>query len=124
MSSRKIVPSLRFRGFSEPWEEKKLGELANSVGGGTPSTMNPSYWEGDIDWYTPAEIDSQIYVHSSQRKITKDGYANSSAKFLPVGTVLFTSRAGIGKTAIKDFNLLFLIKMDLILILFFRERRS
>ena len=100
MSSRKTAPSLRFRGFSEPWEEKKLGELANIVGGGTPSTMNPSYWEGDIDWYTPAEIDSQIYVHSSQRKITKDGYANSSAKFLPVGTVLFTSRAGIGKTAI------------------------
>lgn len=94
------VPEIRFKGFSDPWEEKKLGEIADIIGGGTPSTMNPDYWEGKIDWYTPAEIDNQIYVHSSQRKITKDGYANSSARLLPVGTVLFTSRAGIGKTAI------------------------
>ncbi len=94
------VPEIRFKGFSEPWEEKKLGEIADIIGGGTPSTMNSDYWEGKIDWYTPAEIDNQIYVHSSQRKITKDGYANSSARLLPVGTVLFTSRAGIGKTAI------------------------
>ena len=94
------VPEIRFRGFTDPWEQRKLGEVADIVGGGTPSTENPEYWDGDIDWYAPAEIADQIYVHTSQRKITEQGYDNSSAKLLPPGTVLFTSRAGIGKTAI------------------------
>ena len=77
-----------------------MGEVADIVGGGTPSTGNSSYWDGDIDWYAPAEIADQIYINSSQRKITESGYENSSAKMLPPGTILFTSRAGIGKTAI------------------------
>ena len=77
-----------------------MGDVADLVGGGTPSTQNPEYWDGDIDWYAPAEIANQIYVKTSQRKITEQGYDNSSAKLLPPGTVLFTSRAGIGKTAI------------------------
>ena len=82
------------------WEQRKLGDIADIVGGGTSSTGNQSYWDGDIDWYAPAEIANQIYANSSQKKITGLGYENSSAKMLPPGTVLFTSRAGIGKTAI------------------------
>lgn len=94
------VPEIRFKGFTDDWEQRKLGELAEIVGGGTPSTSVESYWDGDIDWYAPAEIGEQIYLKSSQRKITEEGLNKSSAKVLPVGTVLFTSRAGIGKTAI------------------------
>ena len=94
------VPEIRFPGFTAPWEQRKLGDIADIVGGGTPSTGNQSYWDGDIDWYAPAEIADQIYANSSQKKITGLGYENSSAKMLPPGTVLFTSRAGIGKTAI------------------------
>lgn len=86
--------------YTSSWEQRKLGDIADIVGGGTPSTGNPNYWDGDIDWYAPAEIASQIYANSSQKKITDLGYENSSAKMLPPGTVLFTSRAGIGKTAI------------------------
>lgn len=97
---KKQVPAIRFQGFTDAWEQRKLGDIADIVGGGTPSTGNPSYWDGDIDWYAPAEIADQIYANSSQKKITDLGYANSSAKMLPPGTVLFTSRAGIGKTAI------------------------
>ena len=93
-------PEIRFAGFTDAWELRKLGEIADIVGGGTPSTSNPDYWDGDIDWYAPAEISEQIFINSSSRKITKSGFENSSAKMLPVGTVLFTSRAGIGKTAI------------------------
>lgn len=77
-----------------------MGEYAEIVGGGTPSTKVSAYWDGDINWYAPAEILDQIYLSSSQRKITEQGLNRSSAKMLPVGTVLFTSRAGIGKTAI------------------------
>ena len=94
------TPKIRFSGFTKDWEQRKLGELADIIGGGTPSTLNLDYWDGNIDWYSPAEIIDQIYVDRSQRKITELGFENSSAKMLPEGTVLFTSRAGIGKTAI------------------------
>lgn len=100
MSNNNKTPAIRFKGFIDAWEQRKLGDIADIVGGGTPSTGNPSYWDGDIDWYAPAEIANQIYANSSQKKITDLGYENSSAKMLPPGTVLFTSRAGIGKTAI------------------------
>lgn len=100
MSNNNKTPAIRLKGFTDTWEQRKLGEVADIVGGGTPSTSNDDYWDGDIDWYAPAEIADQIYVTSSERKITQQGYDNSSAKMLPVGTVLFTSRAGIGKTAI------------------------
>ena len=96
----KNVPEIRFSGFTEAWEQRKLGEVAEIVGGGTPSTNVSEYWDGNINWYAPAEISDQIYLDSSQRKITEEGYSSCSAKILPVGTVLFTSRAGIGKTAI------------------------
>ncbi|UTG78751.1 restriction endonuclease subunit S [Lactococcus lactis] len=94
------VPELRFAGFADDWEERKLGELSNIVGGGTPSTSNSEYWDGDIDWYAPAEIGEQRYVSKSKKTITELGLKKSSARILPVGTVLFTSRAGIGNTAI------------------------
>ena len=96
----KKSPQLRFPGFTDDWEERKLGELSNIVGGGTPSTSNPEYWDGDIDWYAPAEIGEQSYVSKSKKTITELGLKKSSARILPVGTVLFTSRAGIGNTAI------------------------
>lgn len=100
MQEKTKKPALRFKGFDEDWEQRKLGNIAEIVGGGTPNTNISAYWDGDINWYSPAEINEQIYVNSSQRKISEQGYNNSSARMLPVGTVLFTSRAGIGKTAI------------------------
>ncbi|NME99236.1 restriction endonuclease subunit S [Aneurinibacillus aneurinilyticus] len=93
-------PKRRFAGFTHAWEQRKLGEVADIIGGGTPSTSNEEYWDGNIDWYSPVEIGEQTYVDSSQKKITELGLQKSSAKILPIGTVLFTSRAGIGNTAI------------------------
>ncbi|WAK64300.1 restriction endonuclease subunit S [Streptococcus macedonicus] len=93
-------PEIRFSGFTDDWEQRELGTISDIIGGGTPSTSNSEYWNGDIDWYSPVEIGEQIYVFGSQKKITKLGLEKSSAKILPVGTVLFTSRAGIGNTAI------------------------
>ncbi len=98
------APKIRFPGFNGDWEQRKLSDVADICGGGTPSSSVPEYWDGDIDWYAPAEIGEQIYLEGSQRKITKLGLEKSSAKMLPVGTVLFTSRAGIGNTAILRKN--------------------
>jgi len=95
-----LKPSLRFKGFTDAWEQRELGELADIIGGGTPSTVISEYWNGTIDWYSPVEIGEKVYVDGSQNKITPLGLEKSSAKILPKGTVLFTSRAGIGKSAI------------------------
>lgn len=94
------VPEIRFPGFMDDWGLRELGEISDVVGGGTPSTSNNEYWDGNIDWYSPAEIGNQIFVKGSQKRITEVGLQKSSAKILPIGTVLFTSRAGIGNTAI------------------------
>ena len=83
------------------WEQRKLGDVATIVGGGTPSTNNDAYWDGEIDWYSPAELGERVYADRSVRRITQAGYDSCSATLLPAGkTILFTSRAGIGNTAI------------------------
>ena len=100
MNKKNRKPAIRFKAFNDPWEQRKLGQLAEIVGGGTPDTTVKEYWNGDINWYAPAEIGDKIFLESSQRKITPLGLQKSSARILPPGTVLFTSRAGIGNTAI------------------------
>lgn len=96
------IPEIRFKGYSGEWEEKELGtDVADIIGGGTPSTSISEFWDGDIDWYAPTEIGNNVYAEGSQKKITALGLKSSSAKILPAGnTVLFTSRAGIGHMAI------------------------
>lgn len=99
----KRAPTLRFKGFTNDWEQRKLGEIAKVIGGGTPSTKNSDYWNGNINWYSPTEIGKSNYIFTSKKKITKLGLENSSAKILPgKHTILFTSRAGIGNMAIMQ----------------------
>jgi type I restriction enzyme S subunit len=93
------VPELRFKEFSGEWEEKKLGDIGNIIGGGTPDTSNKIYWNGNIQWFTPTEIKTK-YISNSNRTITDLGLKKSSAKLLPKGTLLLTSRATIGDIAI------------------------
>jgi len=100
MAAKNNYPRLRFSGFTDAWEQRKLGEVANVVGGGTPSTGVTEYWDGDINWFAPAELSGQRYASQSVKKITRAGLESCSAKMLAPGTVLFTSRAGIGTTAI------------------------
>jgi type I restriction enzyme S subunit len=84
------------------WEQSTLGEIADLIGGGTPSRQNPEYFTGDIVWLTPTEIPkTKISVISDSReKITQDGLRYSSARLIPKGSVLMTSRASIGYVAI------------------------
>jgi type I restriction enzyme S subunit len=81
------------------WEEKKLGEVCEIVGGGTPDTNISEYWGGEIQWFTPTEIKSD-FVSNSIRTITELGLQKSSAKKLPIGTILLTTRATIGEVSI------------------------
>ena len=92
----------RLPGFSGEWKRIKLGDIADIIGGGTPSTNNSDYWDGGISWFTPTEIGKTKYVSKSERTISIDGLHNSPAKKLPKGTILFTSRATIGAKAILN----------------------
>jgi type I restriction enzyme S subunit len=84
----------------EDWEVKKLGEVCDVIGGGTPSTFNNKFWNGKIEWFTPTEVGYSKYLFYSRRKISDLGYKDSSANILPVNSILLTTRAGIGDLGI------------------------
>ena len=81
------------------WEYKKLGEVAVIVGGSTPKTNEPSYWGGANFWVTPAELNGLKYIEKTERCITDEAVEKTHLTLLPVGTVLLSSRAPIGKSA-------------------------
>ena len=79
----------------------KISDVAVIAGGSTPKTQTPEYWDGDLNWFTPAELENcSWYVYSSQRKITKAGVKSCHLEEFPINTVLLSSRAPIGKLAI------------------------
>ena len=86
--------------MKQGWEIKKLGEVCEIVGGSTPKTNEPSYWDGEHYWVAPAELDGAKYISSTKRTITDAGVKNAHLQLLPKGSVLLSSRAPIGKVAI------------------------
>ena len=99
--ARQTVPEIRLDGFEGEWEEKKLGEIVDIIGGGTPDTNVKEYWNGEINWFSPTEVGNSIYLDTSEKRISELGLQKSSAKILPANrTILFTSRAGIGSVGI------------------------
>ena len=89
------------------WIETSLGEIAEVIGGGTPSTAIAEYWDGNIVWLTPTEITSQDgkVVSDSIRKITDSGFKNSGAQMLKKDSVILTSRASVGYVALAGKDL-------------------
>ncbi len=88
----------------EYWILVRLEDIAEIVGGGTPDRRNPSYFGGNIPWVTPTDITrlDDLWIDDTAEAITVKGLNSSSATLLPVGTVLMTSRASIGLTAINQ----------------------
>ncbi|MGM0316474.1 MULTISPECIES: restriction endonuclease subunit S [unclassified Enterococcus] len=86
---------------------KKIEDLGKVISGGTPSTKNERYWGGDIAWITPKDLSKHdsMFIFKGERGITEEGLKNSSAYTVPIGTVLFSSRAPIGYVAIAGKNL-------------------
>jgi len=84
------------------WQVKKLSEIGEIVSGGTPSTNVSDYWDGNISWISPADLSgySNITITKGRKSITKEGLKNSSARLIPKGSVLFSSRAPIGYVVI------------------------
>lgn len=86
--------------MKQGWEIKKLGEICDVVGGSTPKTSEETYWGGEHYWISPAELDGSKYVYATSRTITDEGVKSAHLQMLPIGTVLLSSRAPIGKVAI------------------------
>jgi type I restriction enzyme S subunit len=100
-----ITPILRFAEFKESgeWEEKKLGEIGEFIGGGTPSKSNESFWEGDFPWISSSDIlEDSIQEFTVTRFITNEAIQQSATKKVPEGSILIVSRVGVGKLAVTN----------------------
>lgn len=86
------------------WPKVALGEICELTGGGTPSRSVPAYFGGSVPWITPTDVTKLEgrYLNGGKESITETGLAKSSAKLLPENSVLLTSRATIGFTAINS----------------------
>lgn len=82
------------------WIMKSLADIGTIVSGSTPSTSDESNWDGDVNWVTPAELGVQLFYGETRRKITSK--AAKSLTIMPIGTLLMSSRAPIGKLAITS----------------------
>ena len=89
------------------WKEVKLGDVGKIVGGATPSTRNPQNYGGVIPWITPKDlsINKERFIEFGERNISEQGLNSCSAKMLPKGSILFSSRAPIGYVAIAHTSL-------------------
>lgn len=94
----------RFGKYPADWVLHRMGDLGDFLGGATPSTQQPSYWNGSINWLVPSDIstlpEEQKYIYDTGDKITEAGLAACSAVLLPAGTVTMSSRATLGDCVI------------------------
>ena len=87
------------------WEVMSLGDIStNFIGGGTPSTSNPEYWDGGIPWMTSANLTNRI-VYQGMKYITDKGVRNSATNIVPKGSLLMATRVGIGKIGIAGIDI-------------------
>jgi type I restriction enzyme S subunit len=90
------------------WKETELNKIGAVISGGTPSTSIPEFWNGNILFVTPFDLSRSktAYIENTDRKISKEGLANSSANLLPIGSIIISSRAPIGYIAVakKEFT--------------------
>lgn len=86
------------------WQWSTVGEIGEVVSGGTPSTKNPSFWDGAINWISPADLSgyNSKYIAKGSKSITEEGLENSSAKLMPAWSVHFSSRAPVGYVVISS----------------------
>lgn len=96
------IQNIHERTIPEGWTIRKISEIAEVIGGGTPKTDHEEYWGGDIPWITPKDLamDHPRFVRRGERNITRKGLENSSARLLPPNAVLLTTRAPVGYVAL------------------------
>ena len=105
-NSQELFESYLQNIFANPgkdWEEKKLGEVCNIIGGGTPSKANAKFYDGDIPWATVRDMKFEI-IKETEHRITIDAVKNSSTNIIPKGNVIIATRVGLGKVCLIENN--------------------
>ena len=100
------VPELRFPGFTDPWEQRRLGELVEETyGGGTPKTSVPEYWGGDIPWIQSSNvIEGELFNIDIPKAITDKGLRESAAILIPGSSIAVVTHVGVGKLVYLPFS--------------------
>ncbi len=100
------VPEKRFPGFTDDWEQRKVSDLAEKTyGGGTPTTSNEAYWNGDIPWIQSSDVvDGKLLGVEPRKWITQDGLNNSAAQLIPGNSIAIITRVGVGKLAFMPYS--------------------
>ena len=105
---KRRVPKLRFPGFTEDWEQRKLDDIAKiKTGGGTPKTANSEYWSGNIPWIQSSDlVEGDIVRVNINKFINNNALKNSAAKLISRDSIALVTRVGVGKVAVinQDFT--------------------
>ncbi len=106
MASNELSPNIRFEGFSDPWEQRKVCEIANKTfGGGTPKTNVSEYWNGNIPWIQSSNLsEHQLFDVDIQKHITTDGLQKSATQLVPKNSIAVVSHVGVGKLVFMPFE--------------------
>lgn len=99
-------PNIRFVGFEDDWEQRKLGEMATETyGGGTPKTSNEEFWKGDIPWIQSSDlIDECLFDVRPRKCISQEAVSKSATKLVPQNSIAIVTRVGVGKLAFMPFS--------------------
>ena len=106
MQDNEKKPALRFKGFTDPWEQRKISELAEKTyGGGTPTTSNETFWNGNIPWIQSSDIvDGKLMGVEPRKYITQTGLNSSATQLVPKDSIAIITRVGVGKLAYIPFS--------------------
>lgn len=106
MTEKRKSPVLRFRGYTDDWEQRKVFELAEKTyGGGTPATSNEAFWNGNIPWIQSSDIlDGKLFGVEPRKHITQEGLNNSATQLVPENSIAIITRVGVGKLAFMPFS--------------------
>lgn len=106
MQDNEKKPALRFKGFTDPWEQRKISELAEKTyGGGTPTTSNEAFWNGNIPWIQSSDIvDGKLMGVEPRKYITQTGLNSSATQLVPKNSIAIITRVGVGKLAYMPFS--------------------
>ena len=98
-------PKIRFKGYTEVWEQRKFSELAEKTyGGGTPTTSNEAFWNGSIPWIQSSDLtDGKLFGVAPRKYITEEGLNKSATQLIPENSIAIITRVGVGKLAFMPF---------------------
>lgn len=100
------IPNIRFKGFTDDWEQRKLGEVADKTyGGGTPKTSIEEYWQGNIPWIQSQDLsENKVFGVEPRKYINQKAIENSATKIIPKNSIAIITRVGVGKLALMPIS--------------------